>query len=393
MKNKNLGILGGRGYMSATVRYLAGIAILMVALPAAGSTNKAEWITEASGYILNNMDQVDAFMWFNNAKPGEPDWRIDNDPAAIDAYANAWHNGRTLQRGVFVDGAPPDLTKIDAFENLQGPVGPKVGHHDRVGWFETLSSPFPSAAVEAVQNRGSRPYIVWQPYDPSLGDNARGSESRLDDILANEYYSQIRDWALAAKDKGPIDMVFGHEMNMTGDINNVAGAAAFSWGYVPDGYYTNNPQPITDENQIGHNGNSPKMFKDAFKYVVNIFRQVGATNVNWIWDVNADWINTFEISFPDGTDPYLGLPYVDRMGMNGFNWGQRQRDPNDPKWDDWREFSDIFAAWGGFSTYQTLVDMNNLPIIIGEFGTNAPEPGTLALLALGGMAIGRRRRI
>ena len=81
------------------------------------------------------------------------------------------------------------------------------------------------------------------------------------------------------------------------------------------------------------------------------------------------------------------------MGMNGFNWGyQKPADPNNPNWDDWREFSQIFNDWGGFSTYQELAGLSERPIIIGEFGTNVPEPTTLALLALGCLAVMRRRR-
>ncbi|HSW45178.1 MAG TPA: hypothetical protein VLM89_06365, partial [Phycisphaerae bacterium] len=64
----------------------------------AASTNKAQWITQASDYILTDMPRVDSFMWFNNYKPAmsEPDWRIvpDSpdipDPAVVAAYNAAW---------------------------------------------------------------------------------------------------------------------------------------------------------------------------------------------------------------------------------------------------------------------------------------------------------------
>jgi beta-mannanase len=134
----------------------------------------------------------------------------------------------------------------------------------------------------------------------------------------------------------------------------------------------------------GHNGNTPDLYKQAFQYVVNMFGTWGADNVDWVWCVNGSWHDDFTAAFP-------GSAYVDRMGMDGFNWNSPWLDPlND--WDDWREFSKIFDNWGGFSTYQTLAALSGEPIIIGETGSNTPEPGTLALLALGGFAVMRRRR-
>jgi len=362
-----------------------------------GSTDKATWITEASNYVLNNMSQVDSFMWFNNAKSGEPDWRIvpmpppspapDPDTKVINAYNAAWHDtSRSLSRGVFIDGVPLDQSNRTALiDRFDGYVNP----HDRIGWFESFDPTTKADLLERlnwVDARGSRPYIVWQPYDDSAGYYARGTQSLLPSIIPvpgydGDYDDTIRTWAQAAKDfDEEFDIVLGHEMN----------GNWFSWGYVPDDYYdpilNPNPQPITDPNAVGHNNNTPQMFMDFFQHVVDIFDQEGADKVSFVWDVNADWIDTFKVAFP-------GDAYADRMGMNGFNWGyQKPVDPNNPNWDDWREFSQIFADWGGFSTYQELTTLSTHPIIIGEFGTNVPEPATLVLLAAGGLVVLRRRR-
>jgi len=364
MNIKILGYLGGRGSMCPIARFLAGMTILVVALPAIGSTNKAEWITEASDYILNYMPQVEGFMWFNNYKPNEnePDWRIvpDSpnlpDQAVIDAYNAAWHNGRTLQRGVFIDGAPPDMTKIDYFESY-------VGAHDRIGWYQSLGEDFPTASVNAVLNRGATPYIVWQPYDSSFPhEDATSGTSRLQNILDGDYDYRIQQWAQEVKTvNGQVEISFGHEMN--GDW--------FSWGYLNS-----------------HNGNTPELYAEAFRYVVDMFNQWGATNVDWVWCVNASWQDDFSAAFP-------GIDYVDILGMDGFNWNMDVDLQNDWDYEHWREFSEIFDAWGGYSTYQRLVELGldaDLPIIIGEFGTNTPEPATLAFLAVGALALVRRRR-
>ncbi len=360
-----------------------GCWVLMVLLTASGvsaSTDKASWITQSSNTLLTQMPRVDAFMWFNNYKPGasEPDWRVVPDAPnlpdmnVVTAYNNAWHDvNRSLSRGVFIDGAPPNTANLDHFELY-------LGHHDRVGVFESFASAFPLSKVQTIQSRNSRPYIVWQPYDDSIGYWARGNLSLLPLINSGQYDGTIVQWATAAKNNGgAMDIVFGHEMN----------GNWFNWGYLPDDYYQNGAPKLTDPNLIGHNGNRPIDFINAFQRIANIFNQAGATNVNFVWDVNADFSDNFTVSYP-------GLAYVDRMGMNGFNWGRRARDLNNAQWDDWRELEQIFGPWwpGSASTYSVLAGLNDLPIIIGEFGTEVPEPATVGLLAVGSLLLVRRRR-
>jgi len=161
---------------------------------------------------------------------------------------------------------------------------------------------------------------------------------------------------------------FGHEMN--GDW--------FTWGYVN-----------------GHNGNTPQDFIDAFRYVVDVFRDAGADNVSWVWTINASWTDDFSVAFP-------GEDYVDRMGMNGFNWGDFPKGTHQT-WEadfyrDWRDFEEIFGQWdpynpNGVHNYNRLCELDpDAPIIIGEFAST-PEPATAAFLVLGatGLLFQRRR--
>ena len=285
---------------------------------------------------------------------------------------------RTATNTVFIDGNPDPSTipvgmgKVNYFESY-------VGHHDRVGWFESFASPFPLASVQAVAARGSRPYIVWQPYDDSAGYWARGNQSLLPLINSGQYDSVIAGWATAAAANGsPMDISFGHEMN----------GNWFNWGYLPDNYYSSGAPALGpgDVNTAGHNGNSPQDYINAFRRVATIFQNVGATNVDFVWNVNADFVDDYTVAYP-------GDAFVDRMGMNGFNWGRQVRDPNNTQYDDWRDLEEVFGPWwlGGSSTYATLAGLSDKPIIIGEFGS-APEPVTLAFLALGSLVLVRRRR-
>ncbi|HZD66937.1 MAG TPA: glycosyl hydrolase, partial [Acidimicrobiales bacterium] len=68
----------------------------------------------------------------------------------------------------------------------------------------------------------------------------------------------------------------------------------------------------------------PQAFIAAWRHIWDIFHQVGAANVSWVWAPNAD-------SHPGGTDPnspnnwtryYPGDRYVDWVGIDGYNWGE-----------------------------------------------------------------------
>jgi len=351
-----------------TIRLRGGLLVLLVGslcsvASASAYRDKAAWITNASWQIQNNFPRVDAMMWFDVNK--ERDWRVNTDPAALTAYQNSWAG---IEQGAFLENfpypPPPDTGLISDFEVLVGV------HQTRIGWYESLDKPYPAASIAAVQARGSIPYIVLEPFDAYLGDTASMGPSRLDGIISGQYDDVLNSWAQSAAANGlPMEITFGHEMN--GDW--------FTWGYLN-----------------GNNGNTPEKFIQAFQYVVDLFRAAGADNVSWVWTINASWTDDFSVAFP-------GDEYVDRMGMNGFNWGDFPKGTHatsDPDfYRDWRDFEDIFGQWdpnnpNGVDNYNALCALDpTAPIIIGEF-SSTPEPATIALLMLGstGMLLRRRRR-
>jgi hypothetical protein len=298
------------------------------------SSTKADWIRQADEALAMRFERIDGFLWFNFNK--ERDWRVDSSPAALSAYRESWAG---LDQGVFLADFPGrnsvNSQAIATYEMLVD------ARQTRIGWHVALTAPFPTDAIEAVQQRGSLPYIVWEPYDPRIpGQSPHTGASLLPDIVAGVYDTHIMQWARAAAINGrPIEISFGHEMN--GDW--------FTWGYL-----------------YGHNGNTPELFVAAHRHIHRLFEAAGASNVQWVWTVNASWRDDFSVAFP-------GETYVDRLGLNGFNFGgDPDRVPD--YWQTWRPFEAIFGCWSPhehncFSSYDALIELADLPILISEFAS------------------------
>lgn len=321
---------------------------LLTAAPAGNSDNRLErsfvgdkgaWIRRASLALETRFPQVDAFMWFNMNK--ERDWRVNSCAGSLAAFRESFTG---VQAGVFLEDyprtTPADTTPIDAYEQMVGRV------QARIGWYEALTNYFPVAAINAVQDRGSIPYIVWEPYDSRVpGETPRSMHSRLPEIATGKYDFQINAWAQAAAVNGrPIEICFGHEMN--GDWH--------AWGFLN-----------------GHNGNTSQLYVRAYRHVVDLFDAAGAANVSWVWAVNASWHDDFSEAFP-------GVEYVDRLGVNGHNWGG---DPagTEPAWAKWRQFEHLFGCWnpsdpGGFNNVRALAALADRPIMIAEVASAGGDP-------------------
>jgi beta-mannanase len=106
-------------------------------------------------------------------------------------------------------------------------------------------------------------------------------------------------------------------------------------------------------------GNSPAEYVKAWRHIWNVFHEVGADNVTWVWSVN-------HVSVPDTAaneiDNYWpGSKYVDWIGFSGFNWGTAS------PLSVWKGFDDV-----EMERYRELLRYHK-PIALTEMG--APEFG------------------
>ncbi|MCX5749794.1 MAG: glycosyl hydrolase [Candidatus Saganbacteria bacterium] len=224
--------------------------------------------------------------------------------------------------GAFVTGT----TNISGYES---DIGTKLAC---VMWYINFTQDFPKTDCDSVIANGSIPCITWEPWKGVIPDESYS----LQNIIDGDFDTYINSWAVSAKNfKYPIFVRFAHEMNG-------------NW-YPWDG---------------SHNGGSsggPAKYISAWRHVYTIFRDAGAENVTWVWDVNADSVPADD--WNKAENYYPGDAYVDWISVDGYNWGTSSAGTS------WQDFDSIFL-----SAYNTLYeDHSGKPIMIGE--TASTEDG------------------
>jgi mannan endo-1,4-beta-mannosidase len=107
-------------------------------------------------------------------------------------------------------------------------------------------------------------------------------------------------------------------------------------------------------------GETPATFIAAWRHIVTVFRQAGATNVRWVWSPNTDCAGRcpFGAYFP-------GNGYVDWLGLDGYNFASAHNT-------SWVSLHYIFA-----SSYATITSLSAKPVMFAETAS-APTPGNKA---------------
>lgn len=213
-------------------------------------------------------------------------------------------------------GAPEDARVLDSYAAM---VGRKP---DIVMDYSNVTDPLlTETEISNLSERGETPMVTWQLYQSGWG----GATISLDAIAAGSYDNYLRSAANLAKSMpfNEILIRFAHEMN---------------------------------GNWYGWSGN-PGAYVAAWRHVVTIFREAGATNVRWVWSPNVDY----------GSYPFAGYfpgdSWVDYVALDGYNWGTAGIGAN-----KWQSLSQVFA-----SSYKQLTQLSSKPVMIAE--TSSSEAG------------------
>lgn len=221
--------------------------------------------------------------------------------------------------GAFLGENPPTKQTINEFEDM---IGKDIA---AVSFYQGMGPVYPPYFPSSFLNENVRYHdgydtktVIHVTFEPwvSLDDISRG----IYDNYFRSYASQCKDW------KDEIRFRFGHEM--IHDDNPAT-----------DGWY-----PWQDK---------PTQYVEAFRHVHDIFEEVGADNVKFVWSPN--WLPAdFEIL----KKYYPGKEYVDWIGMDGYN--------SAGLWNGWVSFDEIFSQ-----LYQTIIQNSEFfgdkPIMLAEF--------------------------
>jgi mannan endo-1,4-beta-mannosidase len=168
--------------------------------------------------------------------------------------------------GVYEHGPPHTYQPVADFARAVGRQPNLVGYYS--GWPERFATKF----ADTVRSHGGVTILQIDPTNVAVAAIAAGGY----DPYLRSYADSVRDFG------GPVVIGFGHEMNATW----------YSWGY-------------------GHV--PPRVFVDAWRHIVRVFRGQGADNVTWLWTLQAD---------EPGTGPieswWPGAAYVTWVGIDGY---------------------------------------------------------------------------
>lgn len=201
-------------------------------------------------------------------------------------------------------------------------------------WYQGRA--FPAEMCGWIHKLGKIPYARLMLRSSAEQDKGADKVFTLDAINAGKFDEDLKRWAAGAKEFGaPMLVEWGTECN--GDW--------FAWNGKWNG---------------GEKG--PAKFVAAWRHIVTLMREEGATNITWVWHVNPDDVpdvkwNRFENYYP-------GDDFVDWLAVSAYG-PQTPMDKDGPV--RMREALD--------DAYKRLAAVSaRKPIIVAEFGCTTGNP-------------------
>ncbi|RLI60143.1 MAG: hypothetical protein DRO93_07490 [Candidatus Thorarchaeota archaeon] len=338
-----------------------------------GTSRKAEWIENAlivlrSGkYPRLKIVSYWHENWENKEGPSSL-LRIDSSDDALAAYREGIDDPvftttpvwKQTDSGYVLD-VPPDgeiylaafpdfgdtednvtTAAMQEFETLSG--RPITYAYFSDNWRTNVS--FPRDAVETIASYGRVPFIRMMPRSVFWEEGPDPLYS-LQAIIDGEYDTNLTRWAIDANNTGiPLIIEFGTEVN----------GEWFSWNgrWNGGGNTTEYGDPTYPD--------GPERFRDAYRHIVDLFRDLNVQNITWVFHVDdeslpeEDW-NSMAMYYP-------GDEYVDWIGISVYGpltWE-----------DEWTPFETLMDI-----AYPALCNISSSkPLALLEFG--ADENGGLS---------------
>jgi len=220
---------------------------------------------------------------------------------------------------------------------------------------------FVEGPLTDIWNAGHVPMLTWQPFAQAKQQTSETVERA---IAAGEHDDHLSSWATLleswARPHG--DRTRGrrfyfrpaHEMN--GDW--------FPWSAVDssriDTTVTAVPNGSSSANATGSESpaaGTPGEYVEMWRRLHDAFgaTDLDATNIQWVWTVNADEVGGVRME-----RYYPGDEYVDWVGLDGFNFGGSQ------PYSSWRTPETLFDPM-----LERLRELTDKPVALTEFATSS----------------------
>jgi len=237
------------------------------------------------------------------------------------------------QSGMEDDITPGDVESYE--QTVNRPVAWVYFSHN---WY--AGKRFPLATATWIWQGGAVPYIRLMLREE---DDSVSNRFSLEEVLAGEFDSDFRSWARDARAfAAPLLVEFGTECNgswfpWNGLYHGAGNCSGYGDPEKPDG---------------------PERFVAVFQRIVTLMREEGASNITWVFHVDAtddpevEW-NRFENYYPGDT-------FVDWVAVSAYG----PQSPTDPEYMSFREQMD--------SAHERLTALApTKPVIVAEFGCTA----------------------
>jgi len=241
-------------------------------------------------------------------------------------------------------GGPEDQVSTEKIQDFE-----KLAQHKITwatfsnNWYNGLK--YPKAEIHEIYQNGTIPFVRLMPRS---NDTQYQEEEHfsLENIIRGEFDEELIQWALEAKeDNIPLLIDFAVEPN--GDW--------FPWSGVLNG------GSQTDKYGFPDAPNGPERYKHAYRHIIDVFKQVGTSNITWFFHPDIYSLPDEEWNAPKNY--YPGDDYIDWIGISLYG-------PQNTGEDYWDSFSQILNERA--STILEISDTK--PFALLEFGVTDHHP-------------------
>ena len=320
---------------------------------------KAKWIANAFASLNSNKyPRIKAISWWHE-NFDQSYLRVNSSPESLAAYKKGVHQTTFITKARFNSNKlvePASGIYHSAFPDFGGTED--IVSKERISNFETLVNKdivwayfsnnwynniqFPSVEVNIIHSAGKIPFIRIMPRT-NFDEGGPDPNYTMQKILNGDFDSALTKWAIeAASTHIPLLAEFGTEVN----------GNWFPW----NGQY--NGAEKTTEYGDTNLADGAERFRDAYRHIIDICRNNGATNITWFFHIDA--YSTPDTDWNSFANYYPGDNYIDWLGVSIYG-------PQEAN-EEYQEFSEIMN-----DIYPDLSNLANKPIAILEFAITELE--------------------